>query len=125
VFDGLLRNAYPGQPEGTVVESDKNYWVPGAGSIKVDVGYDDLSVTNITSVDHIFYNGFVSRWVEQNGSDISVNTWGSGQNSWIFNAAENWAAGQLGFNASTDRIKLYVYYLGLGRNVPSARLPGP
>jgi RHS repeat-associated protein len=125
VFDGLLRNAYPGQPDDTVVQSGQNYLVPGAGWINIDVDSENLSIFNFTNMGHIFFGGYVSRWVEQDGSDIYVHTFGVGDNSSVFNAAENWAAGQAGFSASTDKIILYTYYLGLGRNAPGAAWPRP
>jgi hypothetical protein len=112
VFDGLLRNAYPGQPEGTIVQPGPTYYVTGGNPIHVDIDYDNLSLTNVTEPGHIFYFGTVTRSVEQEGSQIYVTTTGSGTNSWPGNAVENWLAGNLGFNQATAGTQLYIYSLG-------------
>jgi hypothetical protein len=111
-FQGLLRNAYPGQPEGTIVQPDKTYYVTGGNPIHVEINYDQLYIINVTDPGHMFYNGTVTRWVEQEGNQIYLGTFGSGTNSWVGNATENWLAGELGFNASTAGIQLYIYSLG-------------
>jgi RHS repeat-associated protein len=112
VFDGLLRNAYPGQPGGTIVQPQTTYYVTGGNPIHVDIDYDNLSLTNVTEPGHWFCCGTVARGVEQDGSGIFVETVGKGTNSWVGNAMENWLLGNLGFNQSTAGIQSYIYSLG-------------
>jgi len=95
---GLLRNAYPGQPGGTIVENYGRYDVLGGNPIVTIVDPDKLSITNTTTgPDHIFCCGYVTRGIVQAGSRI---------------ATLNYLAGQVGFVGDTAGIRSYIQSVG-------------
>lgn len=120
-FGGLLRNAYPGQPSGTIVEDGGRYTVTPAGPnapmpvgqpVVTTVDYDNLSITNTTASDHIFCCGYATRSIVQDGSNIYVNTYGSGTNSSEMIAVVNHVMGLFVFSAADDGIRQYVQQQG-------------
>jgi hypothetical protein len=111
VFDGLLHNAYPGQPAGSVVQPG-DYTVTGGNPIRVSIDSDNFSITNkALSADqsadgstHFFCCGSVTVSVEQNGTGIFLHAYGAGPNLDFFGVgyirpALNYAAGQAFFGA--------------------------
>jgi hypothetical protein len=120
VFDGLLQNAYPGQPEGTIVQNGEPGMVVGGNPIRTYVDPDSLSITNVTEEAHSFCCGYVSRSVVQDGTDIYIETYGTGSNKNLFWAGTNWGAGYVGFLPSDAAIRRYV-----GWTAKSQCLAGP
>jgi RHS repeat-associated protein len=111
VFQGQLRNTYPGQPAGEVVTHGGRYSVHGMeewGAIRVSIDYDNLSITNITESTHFFCCGSVTRSVIVDQGSIYVQTHGVGSNPSLFNATLNYAAGYFGFIGNTRGIRAYV-----------------
>jgi len=122
VWQGLLRNAYPGQVSGVVTNNGKSY-VASLFPIYTMVDPDDLEVTNVVLPGHIFYspddpqpNGSVSLQVVQNGDEIDVDIAGHGTNPSAFNAWLNTEAGNYGFYGDLLGIKAYV---ALGGHLPN------
>jgi hypothetical protein len=109
VFDGLLRNAYPGQPEGMIIpDTGAPGTVIGGNPVWTSVDRENLSITNVTREGHDFCCGYVNRSVVEDGGNIYIDTYGSGSNRNIFWAGMNWAAGHVGFTARDMAIRSYV-----------------
>ncbi|WP_276576603.1 RHS repeat-associated core domain-containing protein, partial [Bradyrhizobium sp. 21] len=112
VYDGLLRNAFPGQPEGSVIESGTRYMVIGGNPIRTYANPDNLSITNVTESEHMFCCGSVTRTVVVEGSTIFIDTVGAGMNTSSFMAEVNLVAGKGGFLLRDLAIGQYVSSVG-------------
>jgi hypothetical protein len=121
VFDGLLRSAYPGQPDGTIVQDGDpgTVWgIEGGNPIRTIVEPERMSITNITEWEHSFCCGYVTRTVVEDNGWIYIDTYGWGANRNMWWAGWNWVAGYGGFLPSTLYIQSYVRH-----SVPGPAFP--
>ncbi|MBI3774723.1 MAG: hypothetical protein HY273_04080, partial [Gammaproteobacteria bacterium] len=122
VYEGLLRHDYPGQPSGTVVVNNGEYYVFGEytgnsnlGHINVYVDRDSLVTYNETASGHIFYGGSVTQAVVVDQGSIYIKVYGTGSNSGLFNATTNYVAGYVGFTGNHEAIRQYVLWNGVAQ----------
>ena len=111
-WDGLLRNAYPGQDpmKGPIQAGGGDYNVYGEpnGPIHSTPDATTMTVTNEAKPGHIFYPGTVTRSVIDAPEGIYIQTEGHGHNSSIVNWVENHVAGYYGFQAPDTKIGAYM-----------------
>jgi hypothetical protein len=115
VFQGLLRNAAPGQTgisyDGNMVEV--TFAGQSAGTIRQNVDEANLTVYNITESGHIFYPGHVARSVVVEKGFVMVRSVGEGIGNYpLFNKE----IAEPAFTIQDLKIKHYILTHGQGGN---------